>query len=327
MSNAPSKTAQSVNAGVRMVTVLPEYDGQRLDNFLLRELKGVPKSRIYRLLRKGEVRVNGKRIKPDYRVIEADVVRIPPIRVSEQVQQTASAGLKSLLADAILFENDHFIIVNKPAGLAVHGGSGISLGLIETLRQLRPEARFLELVHRLDRDTSGCLLVAKKPAALKYFHELLRQEHQIDKVYLALVVGRWANRQKKIDAPLRKNELSSGERIVRVAPDGKPSLTEFSTRERFGDIATLVEAKPITGRTHQIRVHTQFAGHPIVGDEKYADERAEELAEEIGLQRLFLHAERLSFEWQDETITVTASLPKALRDAIKECKKFSAIVD
>jgi 23S rRNA pseudouridine955/2504/2580 synthase len=311
-----------VNPGVRLETVLPEYDGQRLDNFLLRELKGVPKSRIYRLLRKGEVRVNGKRVKPEYRVVDGDVVRIPPIRVSEQVQQTASDGLKSLLTDAILLENDHFIVINKPAGMAVHGGSGISLGLIETLRQLRPEARFLELVHRLDRDTSGCLLVAKKPAALKYFHALLREEHQIDKVYVALVVGRWANRQKRVDAPLRKNELSSGERIVRVAADGKPSLTEFSVRERYGETATLVEAKPITGRTHQIRVHAQFAGHPIVGDVKYADERCIELAEDIGLKRLFLHAEKLGFDWQDEAIVVSAPLPKALLDAIKQCKKI-----
>lgn len=309
-----------------MVTVLPEYDGQRLDNFLLRELKGVPKSRIYRLLRKGEVRVNGKRVKPEYRVISDDVVRIPPIRVSEQVQQVASEGLKSLLTDAILYENDHFMVVNKPSGLAVHGGSGISLGLIETLRQLRPEARFLELVHRLDRDTSGCLLVAKKPAALKYFHELLRQEHQIDKVYLALVVGRWANRQKKVDAPLRKNELSSGERIVRVAADGKPSLTEFSVRERFGEMATLVEARPITGRTHQIRVHSQFAGHPIVGDEKYADERATALAKLVALDRLFLHAEKLGFEWQGERIVVTAPLPKALQECLKQCKKQLQVV-
>lgn len=323
MSSSPiSKPAPAAGSGVRLETVQPEYDGQRLDNFLLRELKGVPKSRIYRILRKGEVRVNGKRVKPEYRLIEGDVVRIPPIRVSEQVQQVASDGLKNLLGDAILLENEHFIVVNKPAGMAVHGGSGISLGLIETLRQMRPEARFLELVHRLDRDTSGCLLVAKKPAALKYFHELLRQEHQIDKVYLALVIGRWANRQKKIEAPLRKNELSSGERIVRVAADGKPSLTEFSVRERFGDFATLVEARPITGRTHQIRVHAQFAGHPILGDEKYADERCVELAEEIGLNRLFLHAEKLGFQWQGKLVEVTAPLPKALLAAISQCQKL-----
>src|SRR5574344_98362 len=255
---------------VRLLVIDAEQEGQRIDNYLKTQLKGVPKSLMYRILRKGEVRVNKKRIKPEYKLIAGDEVRIPPVRVAE-ANELPSAKLSSIqaLAALILFEDDALIVLNKPAGMAVHGGSGLSFGVIEGLRALRPEARFLELVHRLDRDTSGCLLVAKKRSALKSLHEQLRLK-TMRKQYAALVRGQWQAHVKVVNAPLLKNVLQSGERIVRVNPEGKPSETRFHILQRFAE-ATLVEASPITGRTHQIRVHTAHAGHPIACDDKYGD--------------------------------------------------------
>ncbi|WP_036228865.1 23S rRNA pseudouridine(955/2504/2580) synthase RluC [Marinobacterium jannaschii] len=280
---------------VRFVEISHDLEGQRIDNFLRNELKGVPKSLIYRILRKGEIRVNKKRVKPEYRLQGGDLVRIPPVRVAERdAPPPVSQGLTESLEKAILFENNDLIIVNKPSGLAVHGGSGISLGLIEAFRQMRPQAKFLELVHRLDRDTSGCIMIAKKRSALKFMHEAL-QGSRITKIYNALVVGSWAARAQRVDAPLRKNELKSGERVVRVQPDGKPSLTEFKVLRRFGRRATLIEARPITGRTHQIRVHTQFLGHPIIGDDKYGVDAINREMRDLGFKRLFLHAAELRF--------------------------------
>ena len=276
--------------GVRLIEVGEDSDGQRIDNYLLKQLKGVPKSVIYKILRKGEVRVDKRRAKPNYRVSQGEIVRIPPIRQADRGEaQPVSQGLKKAIEDSILYEDDGLIVINKPAGLAVHGGSGVSVGLIEVLRELRQPTKFLELVHRLDRDTSGCIMVAKKRSVLKVLHQKLRDEGGIEKCYLALVCGRWKGRQHRIEAPLEKFHLASGERMVRVSRDGKPSLTVFKWREHFAN-ATLVEAYPITGRTHQIRVHAQYAGHPLAGDPKYTTEEQNQGFRDRGLRRLFLHA-------------------------------------
>lgn len=279
---------------VQLLTIEAEHDGQRIDNFLKTQLKGVPKSLIYRILRKGEVRVNKKRIKPEYKLCTGDEVRVPPVRVAEK-NELPSANLGSIqrLESQILFEDDAMIVLNKPSGMAVHGGSGLSFGVIEGLRALRPEARFLELVHRLDRDTSGVLLVAKKRSALRSLHEQLRVK-TMRKQYLALVRGQWQPHVKVVNAPLRKNDLQSGERVVRVSSDGKPSETRFRIARQFAE-ATLVECSPITGRTHQIRVHTQHAGHPIACDDKYGEAAFDDKMRSQGLKRLFLHAWKLSF--------------------------------
>ena len=283
------------NQQVRLLVIDAEQEGQRLDNFLKTQLKGVPKSLVYRIVRKGEVRVNKKRIKPDYKLVAGDEVRIPPVRVAE-ANELPSAKLSSIqaLEQQILFEDEVLIVLNKPAGMAVHGGSGLSFGVIEGLRALRPDARFMELVHRLDRDTSGCLMVAKKRSALKHLHEQLRLK-TMRKQYAALVRGQWQSHIHVVNAPLLKNVLQSGERIVRVNADGKPSETRFHVLKRFTD-ATLVEASPITGRTHQIRVHTAHAGHPIACDDKYGDADFDQKMRVAGLARLFLHASRLTFQ-------------------------------
>jgi 23S rRNA pseudouridine955/2504/2580 synthase len=280
-------------------------EGQRLDNFLITFLKGVPRSRIYRILRKGEVRVNKGRVAPSYRIQVGDNIRIPPIRVAEQeaVPIRPGHGVLEQLAHAIVFEDERLLLVDKPSGLAVHGGSGLSYGLIEALRVMRPEERQLELVHRLDRDTSGCLMLAKKRSALRTLHELMRLD-RVEKRYLALVFGRWRRDKVKADAPLLKNSARGGERMVRVDPRGKDAVTHFTVVERFsveglGDF-TLVEALLETGRTHQIRVHASHLGTPICGDEKYGDERINKLLAGKGLNRLFLHAAALSFRWPDE---------------------------
>lgn len=283
-----------IHQQVQLLTIEAEHEGQRIDNFLKTQLKGVPKSLIYRILRKGEVRVNKKRIKPEYKLCTGDEVRVPPVRVAEK-NELPSANLGSIqrLESQILFEDDAMIVLNKPSGMAVHGGSGLSFGVIEGLRALRPEARFLELVHRLDRDTSGVLLVAKKRSALRSLHEQLRVK-TMRKHYLALVRGQWQPHVKVVNAPLRKNDLQSGERVVRVSSDGKPSETRFRIARQFAE-ATLVECSPITGRTHQIRVHTQHAGHPIACDDKYGEAAFDDKMRSQGLKRLFLHAWKLSF--------------------------------
>ena len=279
---------------VRFLEVAHEYDGQRLDNFLQRELKGVPKTRLYRALRKGEIRVNKGRCKPDRRLRAGDLVRIPPLRVAVPRQlDGVPARYADLLERGLVYESSGLWVINKPAGLAVHGGSGLNFGLIECLRKLRPEERFLELVHRLDRDTSGCIMVARKAAALKNLHEQLRR-NQVDKRYLALVQGRWSAKRSFVEAPLQKNILKSSERVVRVDAAGKPARTEFRVLRRFAE-CTLVGARPVTGRTHQIRVHARHAGHPIMGDEKYCDRDSHRQLAEYGLKRLFLHAKSLRF--------------------------------
>ncbi|EMF0916339.1 MULTISPECIES: 23S rRNA pseudouridine(955/2504/2580) synthase RluC [Providencia] len=304
---------------VQFIDISDDEAGQRIDNFLLAKLKGVPKSMIYRIIRKGEVRVNKGRIKPEYKLIAGDQVRVPPVRVAEREEAPVSAKLDkvSALADCILYEDDAILVINKPSGTAVHGGSGLSFGVIEGLRALRPEARFLELVHRLDRDTSGILLVAKKRSALRALHEQLRLK-QMQKDYLALVRGHWQSHTKVIQAPLLKNILQSGERVVRVSPEGKPSETRFKVEERF-DNATLVKASPVTGRTHQIRVHTLHAGHPIAFDNRYGDKQFDSQLADTGLKRLFLHASALKFihPKTGEEMRLQAPLDKELNQCLK----------
>ncbi|WP_282341608.1 23S rRNA pseudouridine(955/2504/2580) synthase RluC [Pseudomonas sp. PS02288] len=287
-------TPAQPTTGVQLLEVSPEFAGQRIDNFLRTQLKGVPKTLIYRILRKGEVRVNKGRIKPEYKLQAGDVVRVPPLRMAERDEPAPLAlGLLERLEKAIVYEDKALIVLNKPAGIAVHGGSGLSYGVIEAFRQLRPDAKDIELVHRLDRDTSGLLMIAKKRSMLRHLHEALRGDG-VDKRYMALVRGNWPAAKKKISAPLLKNNLRSGERMVEVNPEGKEALTVFRVLRRFGEFATLVEASPITGRTHQIRVHAKHAGHSIAGDSKYGDEEFTREIREMGGKRLFLHAYALT---------------------------------
>lgn len=312
-----------------MASIDDDQAGQRLDNFLMNQLKGVPKSRIYNLIRKGEVRVNKGRTKPDYKLNAGDLVRIPPVRMAESNESApakASHQMCSLLERSILFENEGLLVINKPPGLAVHGGSGISLGLIETLRQMRPDARYLELVHRLDRDTSGCIMIAKKRSYLRHLQAALREKAkgQVVKVYQALVIGSWPKRCSQVNAPLFKMEVANDERIVKVHPEGKPSLTEFKVLYRF-DGFSLIEAKPITGRTHQIRVHAQHTGHSLVGDEKYGDDAVNTKMRERGFKRLFLHASALAFclPGVDELTWVEAPLPDDLAIPLQSLAKIT----
>lgn len=304
---------------VQFVTIDGDEAGQRIDNFLLARLKGVPKSMIYRIIRKGEVRVNKGRIKPEYKINAGDSIRIPPVRVSEKEEIAVSPKLDkvSALADCILYEDDHLMLINKPSGTAVHGGSGLSFGVIEGLRALRPEARFLELVHRLDRDTSGVLLIAKKRSALRVLHEQLRLK-QMQKDYLALVRGQWQSHTKVVQAPLLKNILQSGERVVKVSNEGKPSETRFKVEERF-EFATLVKASPVTGRTHQIRVHTLHAGHPIAFDDRYGDRDFDAQLVGTKLKRLFLHASSLTFTHPStgEQMRIEAPMDNQLRHCLQ----------
>lgn len=318
------KPQEQINHSVRFQTISADQAGQRIDNYLLSHLKGVPKSMIYRIIRKGEVRVNKGRVKAEYKLQADDVVRIPPVKVSAKEQAPISHKLHQVaqLEQQILFEDEVLLVLNKPSGMAVHGGSGLSFGVIEALRSLRPDARFLELVHRLDRDTSGILLVAKKRSALRHLHEQLRNK-TIQKEYLALVRGQWQSHCKVINAPLNKNELASGERIVRVSEQGKPSETRFSVEERYGQEATLIKAMPVTGRTHQIRVHTQYAGHPIALDSKYGDQTFDQKMQTFGLNRLFLHAYAIRFEHpkSGETLRLSAELDAEMKTVLRKLRE------
>ncbi|MGA9855929.1 MAG: 23S rRNA pseudouridine(955/2504/2580) synthase RluC [Gammaproteobacteria bacterium] len=298
----------------RRLAIDEEQAQQRLDNFLFRELKGVPKGHVYRLLRTGQVRVNGRRAKPDYRLASGDEVRIPPVRQAKTLPP-ARPGSRQLavLQDAILFEDDQLLVINKPAGMAVHGGSGVSFGVIEALRNLRPEQRSLELVHRLDRDTSGCLVIAKKRSALRSLHAALR-EGMVEKHYLALLAGHWFGGEQRVQLALEKNVLQSGERRVRVAEAGKQAETLFKPLQVFKD-ATLVEVSIMTGRTHQIRVHAAHLMHPVAGDDKYGDRQANRIFRSLGLKRMFLHAHSLGFTHplSGESMLVSAPLDDNLK--------------
>lgn len=306
---------------VVQVEITEEHHDQRLDNFLITRLKGVPKSRIYRIVRKGEVRVNKGRVEVSYRLVTGDIVRIPPIRLAERSEEVfVPNNLKEALEHSVLYEDDAFLIVNKPAGFAVHGGSGVSSGIIEGLRLLRPEAHFLELVHRLDKDTSGCLVIAKKRSALRAFHAIFR-DNQIQKTYVALLSGQWKKQKLVVNAPLLKNIAKGGERMVMVSSAGKEALTTF-TRLTCFEQATLVEAAPKTGRTHQIRVHALHIGHPIIGDERYGRDDINLVFKQKGYKRMFLHAKTLHFlhPTTGVTLKINAPLPPQLEILLKNEK-------
>ena len=275
-------------AAVSLVTVDEASEGQRIDNFLAKHLKGVPKSHIYRILRSGEVRVNSKRVDATCRLANGDSVRIPPVRTAAPADKPAAGPVASRFDDKILFEDEALLVIDKPAGIAVHGGSGISRGVIEQLRLERPQARFLELVHRLDRETSGVLLLAKKRSALVALHEAIRS-NAMEKRYLMLVCGNWQDKKRKVKLPLKKYTLESGERRVSVDDTGQMSETVFHLKQRLGEFS-LLEAELITGRTHQLRVQLQHLGFPIAGDDKYGDYAFNKELQRRGLKRMFLHS-------------------------------------
>lgn len=306
--NLPMLVSDPTFQSVQQRVVSEAQAGQRIDNYLITLLKGLPKSRLYRMIRKGEVRINKKRVDASYKILSGDCVRIPPVKLSEKPPPVyPGRSLQDTLSQAILYEDADLIVINKPEKLAVHGGSGIEIGLIEALRAMRPEAKFLELVHRLDRDTSGCVMIAKKRATLVHLHNAL-QQGTIQKHYYALVRGPWRG-GKSVSAPLKKLSLRSGERMVKVDPEGKASRTDFRIL-KSNKSASLLLAKPVTGRTHQIRVHCAFMGTPILGDNKY---------DQIKDQRLFLHAHQLTIPLlQGEQQEVTAPLPAAFEARINE---------
>lgn len=279
-------------SGVRKVRIDADGAGQRLDNFLHRELPGVPRARVYRLLRRGEVRVNGGRVRADYRLEAGDEVRIPPVRLRAE-GAPPSAGRAAAILDHVLYEDKRLLVIDKPTGVAVHGGSGISHGVIELLRAARPDLRDLSLVHRLDRETSGCLVLAKKRSALRALHEKFRQG-VVEKNYLALVVGDWQLGEQIIDKPLLVTHRRGGERHVIVSSDGKSAQTRVRLSRTYREYS-LVQCSPLTGRTHQIRVHLQSVGFPIAGDDRYGDAEANRRLAALGLPRLFLHAQSISF--------------------------------
>ncbi len=307
--------AESNQTSIQFVTISENEEGQRIDNYLFKFCKGVPKSHIYRILRSGEVRVNKKRVDQTYRLMSNDVIRIPPIRIAERPKKF----IPSARFD-VLFEDEFLLIINKPAGIAVHGGSGVDFGVVEQIRSSRPELKFLELVHRLDKETSGILMLAKKRSALRNIHEQMR-EGVIDKRYQALVQGNWANQRQHVKLPLFKYLTPDGERRVRVQDGGIASHTIFNILEKYDDF-TLLEAELKTGRTHQIRVHLAASGHVIAGDDKYGDFELNKRLQKsnqtgVALKRMFLHAYKLSFvhPHTGENLTITAPLPP-------ECKNY-----
>ena len=312
-------------AKVQQLEVGERGDGQRLDNFLARNLEGVPKTHIFRVIRKGEVRVNGKRAKPEQRLQASDIVRVPPVRLGDAAPpRRAPPAMVAGLTGAIIHEDSRLIVIDKPAGVAVHGGSGVNFGVIEALRAARPDET-LELVHRIDRDTSGLLLISRKPAALRTLHALMR-DGQVEKRYLALVKGKWELGKKRIDVPLRTDTRVGGERTVRADSSGKDAVSVFKPVQFFGKRASLVEVDLETGRTHQIRVHAAHAGYPLAGDVKYGEPEFNEKMQLLGLKRMFLHAHQLSFTWPDTGVefSVSAPLPaelSAVIDALAERKR------
>lgn len=300
---------------VQHLTIEPSQSGRRIDNFLQYQLKGVPKSRIYQMIRKGEVRVNGSRVKQNHRIESNDIVRIPPVSLPDKCakQHYFNQQLIDCLQAATLFEDDNLLVINKPAGLVVHAGTGEQTGIIEYLRHIRTELDYLELAHRLDRDTSGCLILAKSPIVLKEIHVSLN-EKTAHKHYLTFVKGEWPKKLTEISKPLKKNTLSSGERLVRVDTDGKMAITRFQCQKVYQH-GTLLDVELLTGRTHQIRVHACSEGHPIVMDHKYGDTEYNKQMKRLGLKRLFLHASeiRLNIPSYRHTFAVKAPLPDDLQ--------------
>jgi 23S rRNA pseudouridine955/2504/2580 synthase len=316
---SPPPAATEGRTVVQHLEVSLEEAGQRLDNYVHRRLAGVPRSRVYRLIRKGEVRVNGRRAAPERRLESHDRIRLPPVRMPAASQPAGpAAALSAQAARAVIYEDDRLLVLDKPAGLAVHGGSGVSFGLIEALRAVRP-SETLELVHRLDRETSGCLMVARHAPTLRMLHALLR-EGAVEKRYLALVRGHWQLGAKRIDVPLRTDTRVAGERTVRASASGKAAVSDFRPVQFFGRTATLMEVTLHTGRTHQIRVHALHAGHPLAGDEKYGDPAFNAGMKALGLGRMFLHAHSLGFAWpQGGEFSINTPLPPelaALLDAL-----------
>ena len=300
--------------------VTEDRQGQRLDNYLFAQFRRVPKSHIYKALRKGEFRVNKKRAKPDYRLQDGDVVRIPPIFSPEKksVKLQPSDRWLDVLSQSIVYEDEKVLAINKPSGVAVHGGSGVDYGVIEVMQQLYPKLSQLELVHRLDRDTSGCLLLAKKRSVLREMHEAFRSAGRVQKSYYALTLGRWEKHELRVEAPLKKITMSNGERRVVVdKSEGRASLSVYESIQRFSG-AELVLAKPVTGRTHQLRVHAQYAQHPIACDNKYGDKAFSAEMKSLGLSRLFLHAAKikLSLPSYDQPLIVEAPLASELEECL-----------
>jgi len=321
MSSATEKLeGHEASNRVRHVEIDESREGQRLDNFLLGQLKGVPKSHVYRILRRGEVRVNSARAAASYRLQAGDTVRIPPVRTARAV--TVSGRQEpGWLADRALYEDSDLLVLDKPGGLAVHGGSGIGAGLIERLRLVRPELPMLELAHRLDRETSGCLLLAKNRTALVALHAMLR-EGRVEKRYLALVKGRWRGGPRTVSASLARDRLRGGERHVAVDDEGRAASSRFEPRGAYGP-ATLVEIRLDTGRTHQARVHAAHVGHPIAADDKYGDREFNRELRRLGLRRLFLHAARLRFAHPvtGAKIQVAADLPLELANVLERLRE------
>ncbi len=304
---------------VQFIEISASQAGQRIDNFLLTLEKGVPKSRIYRAIRKGEVRVNKGRIKQTYKIEAGDIIRVPPLQVSEKTAPTEiNESLQQQLLASIIFEDDAMLVLNKPSGLAVHAGTQIQVGVIEAFRLIKPELEFIELVHRLDRDTSGCLLIAKSRESLLNLQQQMLSDG-IDKRYLTLLKDEMESDEVYIEQPLQKNTVSSGERMVKVDPEGKSAKTLFIKRQGYG-IAQLSEVKLFTGRTHQIRVHSAWSGHPVAGDDKYGDREFNKQMKTFGLKRLFLHAWRLGIHHPitQEPLSLEAPLPEKLTQVIKQ---------
>lgn len=306
---------------VQFIDISADQAGQRIDNFLLTLEKGVPKSRIYRAIRKGEVRVNKGRIKQTYRIQQGDNIRIPPLRTSEKTTiDTVSFSMTKQLNDSVLLEDDDLLVLNKPAGLAVHAGSNIKQGIIEALRILRSDLPYLELVHRLDRGTSGCLLLAKNRAALLNLQQQML-EHDMNKRYLTLLKGQLDKQELLVEQPLIKNTVSSGERMVKVDAEGKYAKTVFITRAIYPQ-AQLTEVVLYTGRTHQIRVHAAHLGHPLAGDDKYGQRTFNKDMKKFGLKRMFLHAWKLGIRHpgSDKYIELEAPLPQNLENVLTKLK-------
>jgi 23S rRNA pseudouridine955/2504/2580 synthase len=312
-------------ASVSMHTVDESSAGQRIDNYLTKILKGVPKSHLYRILRSGEVRVNSKRVDATYRVEDGDKIRIPPIRTAPATQ-TAAQGTKvqPRFENAVIFEDEAMLAVNKPAGMAVHGGSGISRGVIEQLRLERPQAKFLELVHRLDRETSGVLMIAKKRSALVALHDMMRA-NRMDKRYVMLVYGKWTEKKKRVTLSLQKHVTANGERKVTVEEEGQLSETIFHLKKNLGDFS-LLEAQLITGRTHQLRVQLAHLGFPIAGDDKYGDFSLNKQLQKQGLKRMFLHSAQTTIKHplSGESLVLSAPLPPELEKFLQQLESQAA---
>ncbi len=323
MQEKSAPASETRLTGVRKVRVDAERAGQRIDNFLRNELPGVPKGRVYRLLRRGEVRVNGGRVRAEYKLHEGDEVRIPPARIRAGGAPPPDK-LAARMLDRVIYEDRRLLVVDKPAGLAVHGGSGISHGVIELLRHGRPDLKDLALVHRIDRETSGCLVIAKRRSALRELHARFR-DSQVEKNYLALVVGDWQYGEQLIDVPLAVQNRRGGERHVVVSDKGKSAQTRVSLSRTYG-MYSLLRCAPATGRTHQIRVHLAHAGHPIAGDERYGDPDANKEARKLGLKRLFLHAQSIAFVDESGndlhfTAPLADDLERFLKVGIEEARK------